>query len=1035
MKFVWKIVLSRMKRQKTRLLFVLLAIAASSCLIVWTVGGFQAIFIDSATQDLDYLGQYDLRIAADAAGGLGGGGGFGGPFASREKSPHGESGAKDAEKRGGEKPDGKSDAQTAASGAERGGANPGARGGRAGRGGPGGRGEPQIEFSEKLVSDLRADEDVEICDETAPLRMFVYSPGMERFILQDADPEDEGVKPTLKRLLDLSDGQLAEVGDAPEGIDPELHRKAFGAYRATMGTPMGMGGPFQATTASEAPYELKEGRWFQAASNGEPAPREAVMTTRGNMLYKAKVGDSILLIDRPSLIGTTTEYQLKVVGVVDDPESDGFYISRSLANEISTHAAVKTGAVYLKLRGDPASFRERWNARLAKEVPNAKSETEKEIADRKTAALRDNETFKYQAASGALLAALAALLIVFTALNMSVDEEKRLIAFYRISGLTRLQVGLSVLFEAVVLAAPGWILGMGIGWLLVLWSSGKATGLNPKTVNFSFWCTFIGTVLAALYPMFRSARVKPLDAMGTPERRFLTGKRRRRQTARFVVAALAGLAAIGADLYIIYNLPGDSARRAAMHSGVGVMLLAAGVVCILPLAIRIAEFVLLPVLAFLFRFDYRMLRHEFSGNAGRVAAVAVALSVGGGLYVTMQIWGYSMLDPFLPGRRAPDAFVAFLPNGLRPELVDELKRASFVDPERFVPIAIEQAAFAEGTVPDDPFKRQFANVVFFGVDVEKAFEGKTPLVGFRFRQGNPKEAFRAMKSGRGVIVTDSLSVDYALNVGDTLKTVHPRDEKRVLEYPIVGVVSFPGWQWLSKTGGVRRNFGRSGGIVFAREDVVADDYQIERRSYFWFDAKNGESVDYGSAEYACDYLARKNLLLDCQEGTGTVLPGALTAYAKLSTRESLTESITRRADSVIWGLSKTPLITLMIAAIAVIGAIANSIRARRWQYGVMRAVGTTRGTIIRAVLAEAVLIGTVAAFASFIFGFLAAQGALKLGQSMFGSLDPPLILPFKRLAFGLGLTVALCLVAALGPAIKIGRAETLKLLQSGRAPE
>ncbi|MBQ5366832.1 MAG: hypothetical protein IIU43_05095, partial [Thermoguttaceae bacterium] len=167
MKFVWKIVLSRMKRQKTRLLFVLLAIAASSCLIVWTVGGFQAIFIDSATQDLDYLGRYDLRIAADAAGGLGGGGGFGGPFASREKSPHGESGAKEAEKRGGEKPDAKSDAQTAA---ERNGANPGARGGRAGRGGPGGRGEPQIEFSEKLVSDLRADEDVEICDETAPLR-------------------------------------------------------------------------------------------------------------------------------------------------------------------------------------------------------------------------------------------------------------------------------------------------------------------------------------------------------------------------------------------------------------------------------------------------------------------------------------------------------------------------------------------------------------------------------------------------------------------------------------------------------------------------------------------------------------------------------------------------------------------------------------------------------------------------------------------------------------------------------------------------
>ena len=68
MKFVLNLALSRMKRQKKRLFFVLLAIAASSCLVVWTIGGFQALFIDETTQEANYLGEYDLRVASKTFG-------------------------------------------------------------------------------------------------------------------------------------------------------------------------------------------------------------------------------------------------------------------------------------------------------------------------------------------------------------------------------------------------------------------------------------------------------------------------------------------------------------------------------------------------------------------------------------------------------------------------------------------------------------------------------------------------------------------------------------------------------------------------------------------------------------------------------------------------------------------------------------------------------------------------------------------------------------------------------------------------------
>jgi putative ABC transport system permease protein len=380
---------------------------------------------------------------------------------------------------------------------------------------------------------------------------------------------------------------------------------------------------------------------------------------------------------------------------------------------------------------------------------------------------------------------------------------------------------------------------------------------------------------------------------------------------------------------------------------------------------------------------------------------------------------------------------------LRPDLVAQLADLSEVKSDELLPVAVEQAAFEESSIPPQSVRKSaFANVVFFGVDVERAFLGngdKAPLVGFRFLQGEPEKAFDAMKNGRGVVVTDSLSIDYGLNLGDELRVVHPRDPGKTLAYPIVGVVYYPGWHWLSKTGGVRRNFGRSGGIAFASERIIRDDYQLERPGYFWFNESDGATYD--EIETACDALALKSLRLDEADGTFDAKPGkagandpaARTAYVKLSTRSSLTDSISKRADSVIWGLSKTPITTLIIASIAVVGAVANSVRSRRWQLGTMRAAGLTRGALIRAILVEAILIALVASATSFLFGFLAAQGALKLGASMFGTSNPPLILPLKELAFGFLLTLGLCLTAALWPAIKAGRAEPLELLRGGRA--
>ena len=1011
--FVLTTLLSRMRRQRARAFFALLAIAASSCLIVWTIGGFQALFLDATSQDAPYLGEYDLRVSRANLETLksGRGGAFASPLA-RESYVHNEpSKSEDASVRDGEKEPQK--------------------GGRRDGGGRGRRGSESLGIPQEIIDQLRQDESVAVCDEISALLMFVYSPGSARSILEDEDSDPEGDKPGYKRSLELADDEELPASVAHGEIDPELRRKAFGAYRATMGTPLGMGELFFVTTACEPHYELKSGRWLNVALVDGRAPREAVLTAQCAERYDAKVGDDLFLIGRESLIGRTTEYQLKVVGIIDEAETSSFYVSSSLGEELASETALPLApqALMLKLRGEVASFRARWQERL--KTAELVTTTSSEIAERRAEAFKQDQAFKYQAASGTLLASLASLLIIFTALNVSLDDNKRLIALYRVAGLTRGQIALSTLLEAAFLAFPGWCVGMAVGWAITWRVSGKTTVLNYETVGFSFLCTVVGAFLAALYPTLRSARVRPLDAFGERVERESYATRLRRARVRLVVTTVVGFALIAFDFFLIRDVSLDAPRRAALHSGLGVLSLALGVAFLTPLAIRLTEIILAPPLSFCLRLDAQTMRRELSGNSYRVIAVALALSVGGGLFVTMQIWGYSMLDPFLPGRRMPDAFVAFLPGALTPESVAELEKEPFVDPQRFMPVAVEQAAFAKDSVEIPEGKAAFANVVFFGVDVSRAFEGDAPMVGVRFRQGNPKDALQALKNGRGVLLTDSAFVDYRLNVGDVLKVAHPRNPGETLEYPIVGVVSFPGWQWLSKTGGVRRNFGRSGALVFARSSVIERDYQLDAPSYFWFDAPSGVKLDFHATENALDHLALKNL----RRASSSSPLGSQVAYAKLSTRDSLTNAIMSRAESVIWGLSKIPITTLIIASIAAVGAVANSVRARRQRYGVMRALGVTRGALTRMILVEASLIGVVAAATSFAFGLLAAQGALMLGRSLFGTENPPLVMPYRSLALGFSLTLALCLAAALYPAFQAGRAEPIALIRNGRSPD
>ena len=153
--------------------------------------------------------------------------------------------------------------------------------------------------------------------------------------------------------------------------------------------------------------------------------------------------------------------------------------------------------------------------------------------------------------------------------------------------------------------------------------------------------------------------------------------------------------------------------------------------------------------------------------------------------------------------------------------------------------------------------------------------------------------------------------------------------------------------------------------------------------------------------------------------------------------DDVRDNLRQRGGSAVRAMGWLPLITLVVVSLGIGNAIAASVRSRRWEFGVLRAVGLQRVGLARLVLSEALLIGCVAVILSLAFGILTGWTCLGLvryvSNPWFEGVSNSLVIPWEALVPGYALTFLLCIAAALWPAIATGRAEPLALLQAGRS--
>jgi len=143
-----------------------------------------------------------------------------------------------------------------------------------------------------------------------------------------------------------------------------------------------------------------------------------------------------------------------------------------------------------------------------------------------------------------------------------------------------------------------------------------------------------------------------------------------------------------------------------------------------------------------------------------------------------------------------------------------------------------------------------------------------------------------------------------------------------------------------------------------------------------------------------------------EEAVAEVAPGVLFRSGR-----TIMTMITDIADATLAVQTTVAFGALFLATLAVANVIAADVSARRFEFGVMRSIGTERRTVAGLVAAESVLVAVGGGLAGTFLGMQMAMTDVSLMRGL-GGLDVSLQLPLGAAALGWVALLILALLAA-----------------------
>ena len=719
-------------------------------------------------------------------------------------------------------------------------------------------------------------------------------------------------------------------------------------------------------------------------------PREA---QRWNADQHVRVGDTLRVT---RLFRTVAE--LEVVGIVRQPfgGKPNLFLALSTMQRIArAPGALSRIDIVLNDGVDPESIVDRRGGELG---PDVQLQTTAKV----TSGLNDNmRSSQFGFVLASVLSAMSAAFIILTGLNTAVSEQQREMAIMRCVGGTRVQIALAQLvvglLVAVVGTAVGIPIGIGFSWLLWLGMHDQLGGglvIPPGGLVLAAGGSMVAGLLGAAWPAYRASRMSPLAALGS--RAAVPGRRG--------IAITTGLGLLGLAIQLlIVSTPSSGQIVFWGYATVGLPLMFIGYFLLsVPVVLLVAR-LSSPVISRALRLPRSMLARTVYATPYRHGFTAGAMM--GGLALMISIWtnGGSILRDWLGKLDFPDAFVSGL--ALSPECQAALDELPFIENTCAITLkSVQTSAFGVKAL-------QSYRTHFIAFEPDRFFE----MTSLEWIEGDEQTARERLNEGGAVIVSREFLVAQGMGVGDTFTCSDPMSG-RTHDFAIVGVITSPGLEVISKFFNIGREFHQQAvHAVFGTRADLKERFGSEVINLVQIDLKDHgpDAVDDATA------IAQiRRAMLELNAGVADVGSG-----------REIKRQITFFATGMLVVFSAVAVMAMLVACFGVANLVVASIEARRFEFGVLRAVGGTRGLLIRLVLAETLLVAITSCVLGTLMGMQGSYAGQRLYALLLG-LALELRPPWLAIAAGWAI-VALLTLAAAYPAIwRLGRTSPRALLSA-----
>ncbi len=625
---------------------------------------------------------------------------------------------------------------------------------------------------------------------------------------------------------------------------------------------------------------------------------------------------------------------------------------------------------------------------------------------------------------------LTALITILSTLSMGMIERIHELGLMRCVGVTGGQLAWLMLLEVMPLGLVGVGAGIpfGLGMTaLTVQLVPEYVGqfaLNPRGILMAGLAGLLTTLVAALVPITAAVSVSPMEA----------ARPRARRPHPLLLLGVLLLAALTLSVQH-FGLMGRIQRSMEFFqwASAAIVLLYIGYSLVAPLVIRVVSWPVVAAVAAALRLRVRLLSEQVGHAVWRSSGIASGLMVGLSLIVEIMVVNESIVRGWQFPQQFPEAYVWSFEQ-MRPdaaEVIQEIEGVGACTAANAINVIIQER-------PPMLMDKVLQSVTWFmGCDPDTFFD----LVRVEMVEGTLEEARELLKQGGHVVVADDFARSRNKHKGDEIKVYLG---SRVRVFKVAAVMQSPALDIAAGYFQAQGEFSvvASGSVLGSNADL-RDKFGFDGVKMLllnfelppeppppdWPPARSSTGAD-GLADYVYDaslplerrwQAAREAAVLrEIRERLN-----APQAFA--GTARELKDEIDRELTRITRLLAAIPGVALVVAALGVANLMAANVTARSRELAILRAVGATRGQVLRLVIGEALVLGMLGTALGLVLGLHLSTNVITLVDRMWG-FRVELQLPWALLGVAVSLTVGLCLLAGVLPARHAARTNIVEAL-------